>query len=115
MIKPKHHYVCHLPGQLRSNSFLLGAFTLERKHQEVKAAASNTDNTIEFEMSSLARVHVAELRQQAKLECDDGLRGARARHEPLAAHVADSLEFRGLRIHANDIVFSEDEPLPVRC
>ena len=47
------------------------------------------------------------------LECDDGLRGARARHESLAAVVADSLEFRGLRIHANDIVFNEDEPLRV--
>ena len=47
------------------------------------------------------------------LECDDGLRGARARHESLAAVVADSLEFRGLRIHANDIVFNEDELLHV--
>ena len=43
-VKPKHHYVCQLPRQLARDGFLVDAFTLERKHQGVKATASKTDN-----------------------------------------------------------------------
>ena len=113
MVKPKHHYLFHLPRQLARDTFLLDAFTLERKHQEVKRAASNTDNTAEYEVSTLARVHVDEMRNQSQLECDDGLRGPRVRYEPLAAILADALEYRGLRVHVGDIVFQGRHPVRV--
>ena len=104
-MKPKHHYCCHLPRQLARDHFLLDAFTLERKHQEVKRACSNTDNTSEFELSTLARVHVQESRNQSQLDTTNSLRGPRARLDSVAAVVADSLEFRGLRLSAGDLVF----------
>ena len=108
-MKPKHHYVCHLPRQVARDGFLMDAFTLERKHQEVKRAASNTDNTTEFELSTLARAHTEELRNQASLQCDNGLRGRQVRYDPLASFVADSLEYRGLRVSAGGLVFRGDE------
>ena len=64
-MKPKHHFCCHLPRQLARDQFMLDAFTLERKHQEVKRACSNTDNASEFELSTLARVHVEEVRNRS--------------------------------------------------
>ena len=97
-VKPKHHYVCHLPRQLSRDKFLIDAFTLERKHQEVKKAATNTDNTSDYEVSLLSRLHLDELRSQASLHLSAGLRGPEARHEPLGAMVADGLECRGLRL-----------------
>jgi len=112
-MKPKHHYCCHLPRQLARDHFLLDAFTLERKHQEVKRAASNTDNTIEFELSTLARVRVAEMRSQSQLECTNGLRGPQARVDSVAAFIADSLEFNGLRLSAGDFVFRSNDILRV--
>ena len=112
-MRPKHHYVCHLPRQVARDGFLLDAFTLERKHQEVKRAASNADKTIQFELSTLARVHLEESRNRSNLECGDGLRGPRVRHGPLAAIVADCLEHRGLCIQADDIVVQGSVPLRV--
>ena len=113
-VKPKHHYVCHLPRQLARDGLLLDAFTLERKHQEVKQAASNTDNTAEFEKSVLSRVHVEELRSLKALQPNSGLRGKQERYEPLAATVADGVEYKGLRLHAGDIVFRSGVALLVR-
>ena len=112
-MKPKNHYCCHLPRQLARYQFLLDAFTLERKHQEVKRACSNTDNTVEFELSTLSRVHVAETRNQAQLQCTNGLRGPQARVDSLAAFIADSLEFHGLRLSAGDLVFMGNNILRV--
>ena len=104
-MKPKHHCCCHLPRQLARDQFLMDAFTLERKHQEVKRACANTDNTSEFELSTLARVHVEEVRNQSQLECTNGLRGPRSRVDSMSSCIADSLEFHGLRFSVGDLVF----------
>ena len=92
---------------------MLDAFTLERKHQEVKRAASNTDNTSELELSTLARVHIEEMRNQRHIDCTNGLRGGRARLDSEAAFIADSLEFQGLRLSAGDFVFRGNETFRV--
>jgi hypothetical protein len=112
-MKPKHHMVCHLPKQLSRDGFLLDAFTVERKHQEVKRAASNTDNSREYEFSVLCRLHLDELRSQADVLPAAGLRGPQVRHEPVAATVADGLEFRGVRVSSGDIVFRHGAALMV--
>ncbi len=105
--------MCHLPAHLERDGYLLDAFTLERKHQQVKRAASNTDNTRDFEVSVLARLHLEELRAQADIQFAAGLRGPRVRHEPLAAVVADGLESKGLSIYSGDIVFRRGSALLV--
>lgn len=104
-VKPKHHYSCHLPDQLRRDRFLLDAFTLERKHQAVKTASSSTDNTSDYEVSVLCRIHLDELRSHSELDCKPGLRGKQARCWPLQATIADGLEWSGLRFHSGDVLF----------
>ena len=36
MMRPKHHYVLHLPGQLATHGILIATMTMERKHRVVK-------------------------------------------------------------------------------
>ena len=113
-VKPKHHYTCHLPAQLQRDRFLLDAFTLERKHQSVKSAASNTDNIEDYEVSVLSRIHIDELRCQSELACKPGLRGKQARCLPLQATIADGLECSGLRFCSGDVVLRGDSALLIR-
>ena len=93
------------------DGFVLDAFTLERKHQQVKTAASNTDNTADYEISVLSRVHIDELRTQADDRAMAGLQGPRARCEPLGGTIADGLDCKGLRLHSGDVVFRGSSPL----
>ena len=113
-VKPKHHYTCHLPGQLRRDRFLLDAFTLERKHQAVKTAASSTYNTADYEVSVSCRIHLEELRSHSELDCKPGLRAKQARCVPLQAMVANGLECSGLRFHSGDVLLMGDSALFVR-
>ena len=50
-VKPKAHFIHHLPLQLKSHGFLLDCFVGERKHRGVKQIAGNVLNTKVFEQS----------------------------------------------------------------
>ena len=113
-VKPKHHYMCHLPRQLQRDKFLIDTFALERKHYDVKKLADHTDNTREFEVSVLSRVHLAELRAHASIDDTVALRGRQAYYVPLQGRVADGLEGYGLRFHTGDIVFRDGSAFLVR-
>ena len=112
-VHPKHHYVFHLPKQLDRDGWLMDAFSLERKHQEVKRSASHTDNTSDFEASVLGRQHLDELREQASIDIAVSLAVKSARCEPLGAQVADGLFCRGLRLYSGDVVFKQRSALLV--
>jgi hypothetical protein len=49
MIKPKHHYALHLPGQLFRFGVLLATLVLERKHRAFKRYARGRNNLSNFE------------------------------------------------------------------
>lgn len=69
LVKPKAHYMQHVPSQvLRDFGMLLDCFVTERKHQMAKAAIRSTDKTVVFERGGLARVLTEHIRGLNKLQ-----------------------------------------------
>ena len=56
LLVPKHHYSCHLPGQVLHDGFLLDAWSLERKSKEAKAIATELPVTGSFCKQVLVRL-----------------------------------------------------------
>jgi len=54
-VKPKNHYIHHVPLQLARDGLIIDAFVGERKHQSIKALASDVQNTTRFEQSVIKR------------------------------------------------------------
>lgn len=54
-IKPKFHFVRHLPDQLRLMTTLVDCFTAERKHKMAKAVAQPINNFSDFGVAVLSR------------------------------------------------------------
>jgi hypothetical protein len=52
-MRPKHHYVLHLPGRLKKFGILLSTFTHERKHRCIKRYARGRSILKSFEVSVL--------------------------------------------------------------
>lgn len=100
--KPKHHYTLHLASQVRRDGMVLDAFTLERKHQDAKRAAENTDNTNSFEMSMLSRMHLSEVRALSDAAFTDGLAGPTAAGFNLT--LAEAMSVKGLKVAVGDVV-----------
>ena len=44
-VKPKHHYMIHMPRQVEEDGVWLDCFVHERKHQIIKEAAAHIKNT----------------------------------------------------------------------
>ena len=55
-MKPKNHYMQHLPGQLLRDGLILDAFVGERKNGAIKKLAGDIDNTKRFEKSAILNV-----------------------------------------------------------
>ena len=55
-VKPKHHYMIHMPRQVSEDGVWLDCFVHERKHQVIKSAASHIKNTSSYEKSVLLSV-----------------------------------------------------------
>ena len=55
-VKPKHHYMIHMPRQVEEDGVWLDCFVHERKHQVIKEAASHIKNTTSYEKSVLVPV-----------------------------------------------------------
>ena len=52
-VKPKHHYMIHMPRQVEEDGVWLDCFVHERKHQVIKEAASHIKNTTSYEKNVL--------------------------------------------------------------
>ena len=53
-VRPKHHWLLDVPGQLRRDGLVLDAFIIERTHLRIKSHAQEVDNTRAYEYSVLA-------------------------------------------------------------
>ncbi|MCP4447984.1 MAG: hypothetical protein GY811_22010 [Myxococcales bacterium] len=53
LIKPKHHYLWHVPDQPAEDGIWLDAFVLERKHNLLRSRSQEIDNPENFERSAL--------------------------------------------------------------
>ena len=54
-VKPKNHFLLHLPSQLNKDQVIYDAFVGERKHIQVKRAAEAVKKTTQFERTVLMR------------------------------------------------------------
>ncbi len=108
-LRPKHHWMMDIPGQLRRDKVIVDTFVIERHHNQIKMLAEPIKNTLTFEESLLAGVLVVGQRSQPKQY--SGLQG---RAVPLPGHagvlVSDRLLFDGLVVATNDIVFNGATP-----
>ena len=61
MMRPKHHYVLHLPGQLATHGILIATMTMERKHRVVKRYLRPRRTLKSFELGVVEEVTCFEL------------------------------------------------------
>ncbi len=110
-IKPKHHWMFDIAGQLSRQPVVIDCFVVERLHLRVKPLAEQVQNTRRFEksvMSSVLTAHGNSLREAHF--CNGGLLGPTSPLPGTTASVADALEVSGLRLAVGDVVWS-----PGRC
>ena len=109
-VLPKHHFTQHLARQLLRDSFVLDAFTVERKHREVLQCAQNTDNTKAYEKSVLNRCLLNQVRL-LETTVFEGLSGPSVACPPLvenlqaeSAMVAKASVYNGMHFEVGDMV-----------
>ena len=61
LLLPKHHYSCHLPGQVLRDGYLLDAWSLERKSKAAKAIATELTVTGSFCKQIMVRLLCAQM------------------------------------------------------
>ena len=111
-VKPKHHWVHHLPHQLDRDAFIIDAFVGERKNGVVKSLAAEVHYTGRFERSVLARTVAAngEALKRPGAFCNQ-LLAATDGADVLGvadSSIARSMQWNGTRINKGDIVFVDD-------
>lgn len=105
-IRPKHHWLLDVPGQLRRDRLLLDAFIIERIHLRIKAAAEKVRKTTSFERSVLSTSVTMHLNTLEQFCPHGGLLGRTAPMPGVdGAIVADQMEVVGVRFCVGDIVF----------
>ena len=67
-MRPKHHYVLHLPIQLYRHGYLVATMTLERKHRVVKRYLRPRRTLRSFEVGIVEEVTCYELWQACDAE-----------------------------------------------
>ena len=72
-MKPKHHWLLHLPSQLRKDGFLVDTFPLERLHRKVKKYAENCRASGHYERGVIANCLLAHARAFEETDVRDGL------------------------------------------
>jgi hypothetical protein len=110
-IIPMHHFMHHVPPQLRRDGICIDAFVVERKHCKVKACASPVRNTSCYEKTILCRCGIEQDRALSTLHVGDALRGESCDFPELAsemqaksARVSESLVVRGSTHSRGDAV-----------
>ena len=62
-MRPKHHYVLHLPIQLAKHGFLVATMTMERKHRVLKRYLRPRRALLSFEAGCMEEITCYELWQ----------------------------------------------------
>ena len=107
VIKPKHHWLTDIPGQLRRDGLMLDAFVIERQHLFVKSVAEAVDNTAHYEESVSASLLVIQIQHaEGSGSYYDGLIGKTSRLEGFgpSVRVANKLTVGCLLIAVGDFV-----------
>ena len=120
LVRPKHHFLHHIPQQIERDGMLLDCWVHERKHQMVKRSCNWVDNTSQFEKSALARALNEQSRQLGEPSCFcTGLRAPfmlwpEAREVfGTAVMVSRALSHEGFLVHTGDVVLLQDEVFKV--
>ena len=67
-MRPKHHYVLHLPSQLRYHGYLVATMCMERKHRVVKRYLRPRRTLTAFEAGIMEEATCFELWQLCRKE-----------------------------------------------
>jgi hypothetical protein len=108
LLRPKHHFLLHLPRQMASDNMVIDAFPCERLHLQVKRAAEPIKNTRTYEFSVLAavtHVHSNTAYKPSQLCAPTAQAG-----EFGGCDVSNSLTSNGTAISVGDVVFDGDQP-----
>lgn len=107
-VKPKHHWMMDIAGQVRRDKLLVDCFVVERSHLRVKRVAEPITNTTDFEKSVLSSLLTVAL-QSRESECD-GLVGSTAAWPGAPAiRIADKVRVWGVTHTIDDVVTLGDE------
>ena len=108
-VKPKSHYIQHVPSQLKRDGVVLDAFVGERKHHIIKLHATSIKNTMNYERSVLLHVlaHQFSVMEEPSF-LSDGLR-TKENFQPLAdclgarsAAIGSAVRWKGTLLHVGD-------------
>ena len=110
-MKPKNHYMQHLPRQLLRDGLILDAFVGERKNGRIKKLASDIVNTKRFEKSAILNVFAEQLSSledpamfEDKLEMPVPFEELAAVNHARSARIAKCIVVGGTRLWADDAV-----------
>jgi len=116
-MRPKNHWVHHIPGQLARDHIVIDAFVGERKHSTMKEIAFDLNNTRAFEKSLLSRA-VARQAEVLRLPFADGLVSPKPCPELVdaagRANVSTFLRWKGTRIAIGDCIRFNEQICIVR-
>ena len=116
-MKPKHHWLLHLPSQLRRDGVLVDTFPLERLHRKVKTYAENCRAAEHYERSIVANCFLAHCRSFEQTPAVDGLLPPILPWGELSLHRASAstkMLFSHLQLVAGDFVFLDGHLVEVQ-
>ena len=116
-MKPKHHWLLHLPSQLRRDGVLVDTFPLERLHRKVKAYADNCRVAEHYERSIVANCFLAHCRSFEHAPAVDGLLPPILPWGELSlsrASASRKMLFSHLQLVAGDFVFLDGHLVEVQ-
>ena len=117
LVRPKHHFMHHIPQQIERDRLSLDCWVHERKHQMVKKSCNWVDNTCQFEKSAISRALNEQDRQLGEPGCfATGLRGtitmwpeARRTFTAEVIQLASTISHAGLLVNIGDFVVVHDK------
>jgi hypothetical protein len=105
LIKPKHHRMQHIAGQLRRDRTILDAYIIERLHNVFRRITHYHHNTQRFEASLMSGALNAQLARLKKKEFGNTLLGKVGAHPAFAdVTVAERLLCDSKEISVGDLV-----------
>ena len=116
-MKPKHHWLLHLPSQLRRDGVLVDTFPLERLHRKVKTYAENCRAAEHYERSIVANCFLAHCRSFEHAPAVDGLLPPILPWGELSlsrASASRKMLFSHLQLVAGDFVFLDGHLVEVQ-
>jgi hypothetical protein len=112
LLKPKHHWMLHIPQQLRRDRMVIDSFVLERLHLRIKRVAQNILNTSNYEQSVLTALLHVHARTPV---LDQGLLQSAPYPGQPQILVGNGIVNGGQKVYAEDVVFSDHQCGQVAC